>query len=117
MTGDMIGLGNAETSEAVRIALTAAYAAGIAEGLRRSKEALDQMSLESSELTALLANPIADLELTVRTYICLAKAGHHTIGDLLRCRRADLLAIPSMDAKGVDEIAYKLQQIGGALKP
>jgi DNA-directed RNA polymerase subunit alpha len=67
-------------------------------------------------LTADLALPIEELELTVRSYNCLKREGIHSVGELVARSEADLLDIRNFGAKSIDEVKAKLAGMGLALK-
>jgi DNA-directed RNA polymerase subunit alpha len=51
---------------------------------------------------------IEELELGVRSYNCLKRAGVQTVGDLVRKSRAELNAIPNFGQKSIDEVIETL---------
>ena len=53
---------------------------------------------------------IEDLDLSVRSYNCLRRAGHHTVGDIVNSISCgdDLKAIRSCGEKSIEEIMIKL---------
>lgn len=53
--------------------------------------------------------PIDDLELSVRAYNCLKRAGINTIADLLDKSIDDLRKVRNLGSKSIDEIEEKLQ--------
>jgi DNA-directed RNA polymerase subunit alpha len=55
---------------------------------------------------------IEELELGVRSYNCLKRAGVQTIGDLVRKTRTELNAIPNFGQKSIDEVIETLQARG-----
>lgn len=67
-------------------------------------------------LTADLALPIEDLDLTVRSYNCLKRESIHTMGELVGRSEADLLDIRNFGAKSIDEVKDKLIEMGLQLK-
>ncbi len=58
-----------------------------------------------------LDTPIEELDLSVRTYNNLKRAGIYTIGRVATKTRSDLLDIRNMGSKHVDEIREKLQEL------
>ena len=71
---------------------------------------------ETAEGSADLAQPIEELELTVRSYNCLKREGIHTVGELVGRSEADLMDIRNFGAKSIDEVKEKLQELGLSLK-
>ena len=59
---------------------------------------------------------IEELELGVRSYNCLKRAGIQTIGDLLSKSEAELNAIPNFGKKSIDEVIETLAARGLALR-
>lgn len=55
---------------------------------------------------------IEELELGVRSYNCLKRAGVQTIGDLVRKTRSELNAIPNFGQKSIDEVIETLHSRG-----
>jgi DNA-directed RNA polymerase subunit alpha len=55
---------------------------------------------------------IEELELGVRSYNCLKRAGVQTVGDLVRKTRPELNAIPNFGSKSIDEVVETLQARG-----
>ncbi|HSK49979.1 MAG TPA: DNA-directed RNA polymerase subunit alpha C-terminal domain-containing protein, partial [Solirubrobacterales bacterium] len=51
---------------------------------------------------------IEELELGVRSYNCLKRAGVQTVGDLVRKSRGELNAIPNFGQKSIDEVIETL---------
>ena len=69
---------------------------------------------ESNGLDEIL---IEELELGVRSYNCLKRAGVQTVGDLVRKSRAELNAIPNFGQKSIEEVIETLQSRGLDLQP
>jgi DNA-directed RNA polymerase subunit alpha len=55
---------------------------------------------------------IEELELGVRSYNCLKRAGVQTVGDLVRKTRTELNAIPNFGSKSIEEVIETLQSRG-----
>jgi DNA-directed RNA polymerase subunit alpha len=55
---------------------------------------------------------IEELELGVRSYNCLKRAGVQTVGDLVRKSRSELNAIPNFGSKSIDEVIETLHSRG-----
>ncbi len=106
------------------------------EALRQAAEILmDRMSIftdpdrarsgEDSGVDALSEAPagggmddvlIEELELGVRSYNCLKREGIQTIGDLLAKTEAELLNVPNLGQKSIDEVQEKLSDRGLSLR-
>jgi DNA-directed RNA polymerase subunit alpha len=59
---------------------------------------------------------IEELELGVRSYNCLKRAGIQTVGDLIGKSEGELAAIPNFGKKSIDEVVETLSQRGLALR-
>jgi DNA-directed RNA polymerase subunit alpha len=59
---------------------------------------------------------IEELELGVRSYNCLKRAGIQTVGDLISKSEGELAAIPNFGKKSIDEVVETLAQRGLALR-
>jgi DNA-directed RNA polymerase subunit alpha len=55
---------------------------------------------------------IEELELGVRSYNCLKRAGVQTVGDLVRKTHSELNAIPNFGSKSIEEVIETLQARG-----
>ena len=68
------------------------------------------------EASGVLAQPIEDLDLTVRSYNCLKREGVTTVGELVEKSEEDLLEIRNFGQKSIDEVKAKLEEMGLGLK-
>ena len=59
---------------------------------------------------------IEELELGVRSYNCLKRAGIQTVGDLVSKSEAELNAIPNFGKKSIDEVIETLETRGLGLR-
>jgi DNA-directed RNA polymerase subunit alpha len=59
---------------------------------------------------------IEELELGVRSYNCLKRAGIQTVGDLISKSEGELAAIPNFGKKSIDEVIETLSQRGLTLR-
>ena len=59
---------------------------------------------------------IEELELGVRSYNCLKRAGIQTVGDLVSKSEGELAAIPNFGKKSIDEVVETLSQRGLSLR-
>jgi DNA-directed RNA polymerase subunit alpha len=59
---------------------------------------------------------IEELELGVRSYNCLKRAGIQTVGDLIGKSEGELAAIPNFGKKSIDEVVETLSQRGLSLR-
>jgi DNA-directed RNA polymerase subunit alpha len=63
------------------------------------------------EVSGVLAMPIEDMDLTVRSYNCLKREGVQTVGDLVQKSEEDLLEIRNFGQKSIDEVKAKLEDM------
>ena len=68
------------------------------------------------EQSGVLAQPIEDMDLTVRSYNCLKREGVQTVGDLVQKTEEDLLEIRNFGQKSIDEVMAKLEEMGLGLR-
>src|SRR5262249_31254006 len=59
---------------------------------------------------------VEELELGVRSYNCLKRAGIQTVGDLISKSEAELNAIPNFGKKSIDEVIETLHARGLSLR-
>jgi DNA-directed RNA polymerase subunit alpha len=78
--------------------------------------AANQAALTPAQREA-LSIMIEELELGVRSYNCLKRAGVETLGDLVSKSEAELAAIPNFGRKSIEEVIETLSQRGFALRP
>jgi DNA-directed RNA polymerase subunit alpha len=71
---------------------------------------------EEVVVSGVLAQPIEDLELTVRSYNCLKREGVTTVGELVQKSEEDLLEIRNFGQKSIDEVKAKLEELDLTLK-
>lgn len=67
---------------------------------------------KEDERTKLYEKPIEEMELSVRSYNCLKRAGIETIGDLAKKTRAEMMKVRNMGAKSMEEVINKLESYG-----
>jgi DNA-directed RNA polymerase subunit alpha len=71
---------------------------------------------QEEEASGILATPIEDMDLTVRSYNCLKREGVQTVGELMERSEEDLLEIRNFGQKSIDEVKAKLEDMGLGLK-
>ena len=71
---------------------------------------------EDQESNAELDKQIEDLDLSVRSYNCLKRAGIHSVRQLVEFSENDLLNIRNFGAKSIEEVKDKLISMGLNLK-
>ena len=65
----------------------------------------------------ILTKPIEELELTVRSYNCLKRAGVQTIGELIKKSVSEMMKMRNLGAKSFEEIKLKLASLGFEFRP
>jgi DNA-directed RNA polymerase subunit alpha len=68
------------------------------------------------EVARLLQTPIEELELSVRPYNCLKRAGIHTIGDLVQRTEEEIANVKNFGRKSLEEVTEKLRALGLSLR-
>jgi DNA-directed RNA polymerase subunit alpha len=68
------------------------------------------------EQSGILAKPIEDMDLTVRSYNCLKREGVTSVGELVQKSEEDLLEIRNFGQKSIDEVKAKLEEMGLGLR-
>ena len=63
-----------------------------------------------------LALQIEDLELSVRSFNCLKRAGINTVEDLINYTEEEMMRVRNMGKKSLEEVIHKLESMGLALK-
>lgn len=67
---------------------------------------------EESKKGRVLEMPIEELELSVRSYNCLKRAGIATVEDLANKSEADMMKVRNLGKKSLDEVINKLHSLG-----
>ncbi|MBQ6992384.1 MAG: DNA-directed RNA polymerase subunit alpha [Clostridia bacterium] len=67
---------------------------------------------EESKKEKVLEMQIEDLELSVRSYNCLKRAGIATVEDLANRTEADMMKVRNLGKKSLDEVINKLHSLG-----
>ncbi len=68
------------------------------------------------EVSGVLAQPIEDMDFTVRSYNCLKREGVQTVGELVQKSEEDLMEIRNFGQKSIDEVKAKLEEMGLGLR-
>ena len=67
---------------------------------------------EESKTARVLEMSIEDLELTVRSFNCLKRAGISTVQDLANKTEADMMKVRNLGKKSLEEVTNKLHSLG-----
>lgn len=81
------------------------------------QEDISIFAVGTEEDSAELDKQIEDLELSVRSYNCLKRAGIHAVRQLVEFSENDLLNIRNFGVKSIEEVKDKLEAMGLGLKP
>ena len=74
------------------------------------------LSREEDKQVKLMELPIEEMDLSVRSFNCLKRAGLNTIQDLLKKSRSDMFKVRNLGAKSVEEVIQKLESYGFQLR-
>lgn len=74
------------------------------------------ISKEEDQQVKLMELPIEEMDLSVRSYNCLKRAGMNTIQDLLKKSKSDMFKVRNLGAKSVEEVIQKLESYGFTLR-
>ena len=73
---------------------------------------LNPAEIKRREMQEKLDLSMAEIGLSVRTTNCLDEQGISTVGELLKCKRSDLLSIPNFGEKTLEEVFNALEKLG-----
>ena len=71
---------------------------------------------EDDEESKILEMPIEELELSVRSYNCLKRAGINTVDELTQKTQDEMMKVRNLGKKSLEEVDNKLDELGLALK-
>ncbi len=74
------------------------------------------VSKEEDKQVKILELPIEEMDLSVRSYNCLKRAGVNTVEDIVKKSRADMLKVKNLGIKSIDEVVQKLESYGLSLR-
>ena len=60
---------------------------------------------------------IDELELSVRSYNCLKRAGINTVAELVQRNQEDMMKVRNLGKKSLEEVEQKLLALGLSLRP
>lgn len=67
---------------------------------------------EMSKKDKLMEMPIEDLELSVRSYNCLKRAGIHAVADIVNKTEQDMIKVRNLGKKSLEEVTTKIKDLG-----
>ena len=119
LTLDVYTNGTLEPDEAVSLA-----AKVLSEHLRlfidlseNAKTAEVMIEKEDDEKEKVMEMSIDELELSVRSYNCLKRAGINTVEELTNKTSEDMMKVRNLGRKSLEEVLAKLKELGLQLKP
>lgn len=71
---------------------------------------------ETTKETRLLELPIEELELSVRSFNCLKRAGINTVAELIQKDQEDMMKVRNLGKKSLEEVEQKLGLLGLSLR-
>lgn len=71
---------------------------------------------EEDPIQKTLETPIEELDLSVRAYNCLKRAGHHTLQDLTSLTESEMMKIRNLGKKSLKEVKEKIYDLGLTFK-
>ena len=74
------------------------------------------VSREEDKQVKLMELPIEEMDLSVRSYNCLKRAGINNVEDLTKKSRGDMLRVKNLGIKSIDEVIAKLESYGLSLR-
>jgi DNA-directed RNA polymerase subunit alpha len=74
------------------------------------------VSQDDDKQQKVLEMSVEDLDLSVRSYNCLKRAGIHTVEDLTKRSEEDMLKVRNLGRKSLEEVIKKLEDLGLSLK-
>lgn len=74
------------------------------------------VSQDDDKQQKVLEMSVEDLDLSVRSYNCLKRAGIHTVEDLTKRTEEDMLKVRNLGRKSLEEVIKKLEDLGLTLK-
>lgn len=93
----------------------------VKEMLEKLNQELESLRIENKELKFRLAKyesigeidiTIEELDLSTRSYNCLARAGLRTVTDILRCSAKNFYAIRDFGTRSQREVIEKMEELG-----
>lgn len=72
---------------------------------------------EEDQKEKVLEMTIEELELSVRSFNCLKRAGINTVEELTHKSEEDMMKVRNLGKKSLDEVKFKLEELGLGLRP
>ena len=116
----MSGLGS--PSETITVSLSAKILIehfelflDLTEGVRETEGILAEK--DNDEKEKVLDLTIDELDLSVRSYNCLKRAGINTVAELVQRNQEDMMKVRNLGKKSLEEVEQKLLGLGLSLRP
>lgn len=87
---------------------------GLSDGTGRGPILVEK---EEDSKEKVLEMSIEELELSVRSFNCLKRAGINTVQELTQKSEADMMKVRNLGKKSLDEVKHKLEELDLGLKP
>ena len=81
-----------------------------------AKNAEIRVEKEETHKEKMLERTIEELDLSVRSYNCLKRAGINTVQELTNKSEADMMKVRNLGRKSLDEVKAKLADLGLSLR-
>jgi len=72
---------------------------------------------EETKKEKVLEMTIEELDLSVRSYNCLKRAGINTVEDLINKTEEDMMKVRNLGRKSLEEVVQKMDALGLSLTP
>ena len=81
------------------------------------RERIGNWALKKPQKRSFLEMSIDELELSVRSYNCLKRAGINTVEELCNKTSDDMMKVRNLGRKSLEEVLAKLKELGLQLQP
>ncbi len=82
-----------------------------------AKNAEIMVTKEDDSKEKTLEMTIEELDLSVRSFNCLKRAGINTVEDLINKTEEEMMKVRNLGRKSLEEVFHKLEELGFALRP
>ena len=72
---------------------------------------------EDNQKDKVLEMTIEELDLSVRAYNCLKRAGINNVAELVQRNQEDMMKVRNLGKKSLEEVEQKLEALGLGLRP
>nr|MBO2468988.1 DNA-directed RNA polymerase subunit alpha [Bacillota bacterium] len=83
---------------------------------QNAQDAEIMVEKEDDKKEKVLDMPIEELDLSVRSYNCLKRAGINTVGELIQKTEEDMMKVRNLGKKSLEEVQEKLAELGLSLR-